>query len=112
MVVEKSKKNKWVTTSTIVGLIISIITIVWLFEDRYFTVAKAQEMKIRLVQSLQQFQTRQDSILLDDLYRRKALYGQLIKRFPFDQDLKQEYDSINREIEILRNNIIKRKNHT
>lgn len=120
---DKVKKNKWASASAIVGLIVSVITAVWLFEDRYFTTAKAVELENRtktrvefieqqIVQSLQQFQMRQDSILLDDLYRRKALYEHLMRQFPNNEDLKREYESINEEIEMLRDNIIKHRNPT
>ena len=82
----------------IVGIIISLVLVIWAVEDRYQTIVDAKDMQEQTVKTINQLQQNinknADIRLYDELVQRKFLYKKLLEQNQNDIDLREEYQEI------------------
>lgn len=89
------------TIITSIILVISLVGGILALDDRYVTAKEFVRLEQQTVKTMEQFQINQDRKFLEQRYQTLTdqLYSQkqLIKKYPNDQELKDDLNSINKE---------------
>jgi len=94
-------KNNLKTVITTIVLVMSLSGGILAFDDRYVTAKEFAQAQQQQVQTMKQFQIEQERRFLEQRYQTLTdlmmTQKQLMRKYPQDQELKEDYNAIVKE---------------